>query len=181
MGVIHHGAVSNFTSLYCGGHVASRKESTIDCVKILLFALSGALIESQISLNRTNFFGTEAMVALKVKWTHLPLQRVQCWWAHLSAWNHFHSHLTNTQVRCVGASKRRGAPAWLHIGLSEAQDETSSLHWLIEQVVWVALYSCIQRMHPWVQGALHWSHNVKMRLRSATSVMMIQSYRTYRQ
>ena len=56
LGVIHHGAVSNCTSLYCGGHVASRKESTIDCVKILLLALSGASIESQIYLNRTKFF-----------------------------------------------------------------------------------------------------------------------------
>ena len=56
LGVIHHGAVSNCTSLYCGGHVASRRESTINCVKILLLALSGALIESQISLNRTKFF-----------------------------------------------------------------------------------------------------------------------------
>ena len=36
--------------------MASRKESTIDCVKILLLALSGASIESQISLNRTKFF-----------------------------------------------------------------------------------------------------------------------------
>ena len=56
LGVIHHGAVSNCTSLYCGGHVASKKESTIDCVKILLLALSGASIECQISLNRTKFF-----------------------------------------------------------------------------------------------------------------------------
>jgi hypothetical protein len=56
LGVIHHGTVSNCTSLYCGGHVASRRESTIDCVKILLLALSGASIESQISLNRTKFF-----------------------------------------------------------------------------------------------------------------------------
>ncbi len=56
LGVIHHGAVSNCTSLYCGCHVASRKESTIDCVKILLLALSGASIESQISLNRTKIF-----------------------------------------------------------------------------------------------------------------------------
>ena len=46
MGVIRHSDVSNCTSLYCGGHVSSRKESTIDCVKILLLALSGALIES---------------------------------------------------------------------------------------------------------------------------------------
>jgi hypothetical protein len=49
-------AVSNCTSLYCGGHVASRKELTTDCVKIHLLALSGALIESQISLNQTKFF-----------------------------------------------------------------------------------------------------------------------------
>ena len=56
MGVIHHGAVSNCTSLYCGGHVASRSESTIDCVKILLLSLSGHSIESQIRLNRTRFF-----------------------------------------------------------------------------------------------------------------------------
>ena len=56
LGVIHHGAVSNCTSLYCGGHVASRNESTIDCVKILLLSLSGASIESQIRLNRTKFF-----------------------------------------------------------------------------------------------------------------------------
>ena len=68
LGVIHHGAVSNCTSLYCGGHVASRKESTLDCVKINLLALSaGASIESQISLNRTKCFGTEAMAALKAK------------------------------------------------------------------------------------------------------------------
>jgi hypothetical protein len=39
--------------LYCDGCIASRKESTVDCVKILLLALSGALIESQISLNMT--------------------------------------------------------------------------------------------------------------------------------
>ena len=57
MGVIHYGAVSSCTSVYCGGHVASRKESTIDCVEILLLALSGALIESQISLNRTKILG----------------------------------------------------------------------------------------------------------------------------
>ena len=56
LGVIHHGAVSNCTSLYCGGHVASRNESTIDCVKILLLSLSGHSIESQIRLNRTTFF-----------------------------------------------------------------------------------------------------------------------------
>ena len=56
LGVVHHGAVSNCTSLYCGGHVASRNESTLDCVKILLLSLSGASIESQIRLNRTNFF-----------------------------------------------------------------------------------------------------------------------------
>jgi hypothetical protein len=36
LGVIHHGAVSNCTALYCAGHVASRKETTIDCVKIVL-------------------------------------------------------------------------------------------------------------------------------------------------
>ena len=37
LGVIHHSAVSNCTSLYCGGHVtACKKESTIDCIKILL-------------------------------------------------------------------------------------------------------------------------------------------------
>jgi hypothetical protein len=36
--------------------VASRNESTIDCVKIILLSLSGASIESQIRLNRTTFF-----------------------------------------------------------------------------------------------------------------------------
>jgi len=56
LGVIHHGAVSNCTSLYCGGHVASRNESTLDCVKILLLSLSGASIESKICLSRTKFF-----------------------------------------------------------------------------------------------------------------------------
>ena len=55
LGVIHHGAVSNCTSLYCGAHVASRKESTNDCVKILLLAWSGDSSESQISLIRTKF------------------------------------------------------------------------------------------------------------------------------
>ena len=34
----------------------NKKESTINCVKILLFALSGASIESQISLNKTKKF-----------------------------------------------------------------------------------------------------------------------------
>jgi hypothetical protein len=56
LGVIHHGAVSNCTSLYCGGHVASHNEATIDCVKILLLSLSGAFRESQIRLNGTKFF-----------------------------------------------------------------------------------------------------------------------------
>jgi hypothetical protein len=56
LGVIRHGAASNCTSLYCGGHVASRNESTLDCVKILFPSLSGASIESQIRLNRTKFF-----------------------------------------------------------------------------------------------------------------------------
>ena len=56
LGVIHHGAVSNCTALYCGGHIASRKETTIECVKIVLMSLSGALIESQIKLNGTTFF-----------------------------------------------------------------------------------------------------------------------------
>jgi hypothetical protein len=55
LGAIHHGADTNCTSLYCGGHVASRKEASIDCVKILLLALSEDLIESRISLNRTKF------------------------------------------------------------------------------------------------------------------------------
>ncbi len=48
--------MSNCTSLYCGGHVASRNESTLDCVKIILLSLSGASIESQIRLSRTKFF-----------------------------------------------------------------------------------------------------------------------------
>jgi hypothetical protein len=56
LGVIHHGAVSNCTALYCGGHVASRKETTIECVKIVLMSLTGASIESQINLNGTTFF-----------------------------------------------------------------------------------------------------------------------------
>jgi hypothetical protein len=55
-GVIDNGAVLNCTSFYCGGHVASCNESTLDCVKILLLSLSGASIESQIGLNRTKFF-----------------------------------------------------------------------------------------------------------------------------
>jgi hypothetical protein len=55
LGVIPHGAVSNCTSLCCGGHVAAHNESTIDCVKILLLSLSGASIKSQIRLNRTKF------------------------------------------------------------------------------------------------------------------------------
>jgi hypothetical protein len=50
LGVIHHGAVSNCTPFYCGGLVASAcNESTLDCVKILLLALSGASVESQTS------------------------------------------------------------------------------------------------------------------------------------
>lgn len=52
LGIIYHGTV-NCTSLYGRGHVLSRKESTIDCVEILLLPLSGASYESQISLNRT--------------------------------------------------------------------------------------------------------------------------------
>lgn len=56
LGVIHHGVVSICTSLYCGGHVAARKESTIDCVKILLRSLSGASVESQIALQKSKFY-----------------------------------------------------------------------------------------------------------------------------
>ena len=56
LGVIHHGTASNCSALYCGGHVASRKETTIECVEIVLMSLTGASIESQISLNGTTFF-----------------------------------------------------------------------------------------------------------------------------
>jgi hypothetical protein len=62
LGVIHHGAVSNCTSLYCGGHVASRNESTLDCVKILLLSLSGASIESQIRLNPRDHSHSECII-----------------------------------------------------------------------------------------------------------------------
>ena len=44
------------TYCYCGGHVASRKGSTIDCVKILLRSLSGASVESLISLRQSKFY-----------------------------------------------------------------------------------------------------------------------------
>jgi hypothetical protein len=36
VGVVHHGIVSICTGLYLGGHIASRGESTKDCVQILL-------------------------------------------------------------------------------------------------------------------------------------------------
>ena len=39
LGVIqHHGTVSNCTVLSCGGHVVSRKETTIECVKTVLMS-----------------------------------------------------------------------------------------------------------------------------------------------
>jgi len=41
LGVVHHGIVSATTDLYLGGHIASRGESTEDCVKILLRSLCG--------------------------------------------------------------------------------------------------------------------------------------------
>jgi hypothetical protein len=55
LGVIHHGTVCNCTSWYCGGHVASRRESTLNCVTIL-FTLPGASFESQNNLCKTEFF-----------------------------------------------------------------------------------------------------------------------------
>lgn len=56
LGVIHHGAVSNTTSLYLAGHVASRAEATIDCVKIIMRSLSGASVESHIRFPNNSFF-----------------------------------------------------------------------------------------------------------------------------
>jgi hypothetical protein len=56
LGVIHHGAVSNTTSLYLAGHVASRAESTIDCVKIIMRSLSGASVESHIRFPGNSFY-----------------------------------------------------------------------------------------------------------------------------
>src|SRR5690349_13789282 len=50
MGVVHHGVVSVTTGLYLGGHVASRGESTLDCVNILLRALSGESVDSRTSV-----------------------------------------------------------------------------------------------------------------------------------
>ena len=55
LGVIHHGAVSCVTGLYLGGHVASKGESTLDCVKIVQRSLCGASVESQINLNGNLF------------------------------------------------------------------------------------------------------------------------------
>jgi hypothetical protein len=54
--VIHHGTVSNTTSLYLSGHVASRAESTTDCVKIIMRSLSGASVESHIRFPNTSFY-----------------------------------------------------------------------------------------------------------------------------
>jgi hypothetical protein len=38
------------TSLYLGGHIASRKEGVVDCLTILLQSLSGALVENNINI-----------------------------------------------------------------------------------------------------------------------------------
>ena len=54
--MIHHGAVSNTTSLYLSGHVASRAESTTDCVKIIMRSLSGASVESHIRFPKNSFY-----------------------------------------------------------------------------------------------------------------------------
>jgi hypothetical protein len=53
--------------LYCAGHVASRAESTIDCVKIILQSLCGVSVESHIRVPNTFFWdrgygGTEGEV-----------------------------------------------------------------------------------------------------------------------
>jgi hypothetical protein len=47
LGVIHHGVVSICTGLYLGGHIASRCESTKDCIQILLQSLSGAPVDAR--------------------------------------------------------------------------------------------------------------------------------------
>jgi hypothetical protein len=47
LGVVHHGIVSICTGLYLGGHIASRGESTQECVQILLRSLSGASVDSK--------------------------------------------------------------------------------------------------------------------------------------
>ena len=61
LGVIHHGVVSITTSLYCAGHVAACKESTIDCIKTLQQSLLGASVESQTSLQ-------EVFLGLRLWW-----------------------------------------------------------------------------------------------------------------
>jgi hypothetical protein len=47
LGVVHHGIVSICTGLCLGGHIASRGESTKDCIQILLQSLSGASVDSR--------------------------------------------------------------------------------------------------------------------------------------
>jgi hypothetical protein len=76
LGVIRHGAVSNCTSLYCGGHVASRNESTLDCVKILLPSCQGHRLNHRFVSIEQSSSGIEAMGALKVMSTRSQWLRV---------------------------------------------------------------------------------------------------------
>lgn len=50
LGTVHHGIVSLCTGLFCSGHVGSRGESVLECVQILLLALSGSSILSQAKI-----------------------------------------------------------------------------------------------------------------------------------
>jgi hypothetical protein len=50
LGTVHHGIVSICTGLFCCGHVGSRGESVLECVQILLLALSGSSILSQAKI-----------------------------------------------------------------------------------------------------------------------------------
>ena len=152
LGVIHHGAVSNCTSLYCSGHVASTKESTIDCVNILLLALSGASIESQISLNRTKLFWDRGYSGIEGEVDSLVISKG----ALLVGTSRRIKSFPFTFDQYPGPSRQliqqKGTMAAYWAVRGSGQNTQFAL---AEGVVWVALFLCIRRMHCWVQGASH--------------------------
>ena len=98
------------------------------CVKIFLLALSGASIESQISLNRTLFFWDRRYGGVKGEVNSFATAKGAVLVGTAKRKKSFPFTFDHTQAIHAGSSKRR-AP-WQPIGLLGELEETSSLPWL---------------------------------------------------
>ncbi len=149
LGVIHHGAVSKCPTLYCGGHVAPRKESTIDFVWRFSFLPCMELQLSLRSLNRTLFFWDRRYAGVEGEVNSFATAKGAVLVGTVKRMKSSPFTFDHTQAIHAGSSKRR-AP-WQHIGLLGELEETSSLPW-ITGVGLAALYWYTQRMNRWVRG-----------------------------